>query len=735
MFEVVAVIRALLEALTRHGARLSRDTRANVAVIFAVTLPLVLGATALVGEYGNALVTEAENQRVADMAAYAGAIAYTKTNSESAMTAAAGKIATLNGVPAASLTVNLVPSPRGSGNNAVRARVALDNPLYLAPILGVPATIRVTAISFAEVGGGAGGCIIALNSALSGVTLSGGTSISAPDCEVASNANITVPCGTSISAVAVAYNSASSPSQPCGGISGPITKKETPDPFDGNADVAAAVARFSTLSGYTAPASPTLAAIAAPATGKNIEFGWNDSTTKAQATALGCTANKSGSTWVFTCPAGGTYNINSFSVGGGLELDFNVGNTATYTFTGNVNVPAGARFGPGDYLFSGNLTTNWSPVSFGAGTYRVRGNMTTNGTTTFGNGDLTVMGNLTTNGTTTFGSGNVSVNGTLVTNGTTKFNENGSGGTYTLVKGINTGGGATTIFGSGTFRMGRSTTACSGAFYSICNTSSLTLQGPSTFELNSGIFNSGGSTLTLGQGTSNSFVVGASSGGNAFFSGGGATTRFGDALGVGSLFRMIGHFDGSAGGGSCIVISAAAEHDIKGNMTIAGGVIMGAGRYTIDGFFALGATGGGASTCSGQTVSVFAENVTIVISGSATPASGDCSGRSFCATAGYSNIRLTSPTSGSMAGFAVIGPQVNGGGALFTGGASGGRISGAFYFPKGPINMNGGAGVAGGTTCLQLIGSLITLAGGTTAVSECVTTAGSGSGGAPRLVQ
>jgi hypothetical protein len=48
--------------------------------------------------------------------------------------------------------------------------------------------------------------------------------------------------------------------------------------------------------------------------------------------------------------------------------------------------------------------------------------------------------------------------------------------------------------------------------------------------------------------------------------------------------------------------------------------------------------------------------------------------------------------------------------------------------------MSGGAGVAGDTNCLQLIGSLISLSGGTTAASECIAPAGGG-GARPRLVQ
>ena len=216
----------------------------------------------------------------------------------------------------------------------------------------------------------------------------------------------------------------------------------------------------------------------------------------------------------------------------------------------------------------------------------------------------------------------------------------------------------------------------------------------------------------------------------AIWLGGGSKTYLADA----TTFELGGNLWGPNGGGSCLVISAAAQHDIRGNFNMAGAVVMGAGVYTIDGYFALGASGGGGSPCTGYTVSVKATDVTIVLSGKTTPSSGSCSGMAFCVAAGYSNIEITAPSTGTLAKLAVIGPASGTAGATFAEGGSGGKISGAFYFPTGPITMSGGAGVSGGSTCLQLIGSLVSLSGGTTAASECIAAVGSGSS-RPRLVQ
>ena len=76
----------------------------------------------------------------------------------------------------------------------------------------------------------------------------------------------------------------------------------------------------------------------------------------------------------------------------------------------------------------------------------------------------------------------------------------------------------------------------------------------------------------------------------------------------------------------------------------------------------------------------------------------------------------------------MIGPttSTNTAGALFTQGASGTSLSGAVYFPNGPVTLSGGASLGGGTgQCLQLVGSQVSLSGGTAVSSRCVGATGS----------
>lgn len=662
-----------VELLARAGSssmqilrRFVRNRDGNVLIMSALLLPVLIGMAALVTEYGGALVDRAGNQRTADLAAYAGALAYNATKSTDQMTAAAVNVATLNGVPAADVQAALVTSPKTSGMNAVSVSIRTQKQLLLARVLNDRQQLQIYANAVAELGAQAQtpGCMLALDGTKTGITLSGGTNITAAKCTVSSNNTVTVPCGTSISAIGVNYNSAAPPSQPCNGITGPngtaavIAKKSTPDPLAGNTAIAAAVARFSTVAAMSKPTAP-----AAPANSTNIDFAWSQGSTQGQATALGCTASWASptSTWTLNCGSKTTVNIGTITIGGGINLNF-----AT----------------------SGAATT----------VYNIAGDLTTSGTTNFGPG------------------------------------------IYNFTKGLTTGGGATTTFGAGTFKFGISDNTCGGiARVSLCNTSKLTFGGPSTFELPGGLNNTGGAVITFGSGTSNSYKIGPGGNGDAITLGGGSTTIMADATSSG-VFQVIGNVNGG-GGGSCFVVPATAQHDIEGNFIASGAVLLGAGVYTIDGYFALGGSGGGSASCGGSTISVSGANVTLVLSGKAKSSSGSCNGYVFCVAAGYSNIVLTAPQTGATAKLAVIGPTSTSvtAGATFAEGGSNAQISGAFYFPYGPIIMNGGSSVLGSPSdsskCLQMIGSLITLSGGTAAASECIAASSSSASNKVSLVQ
>lgn len=650
----------MLQGLRKIGRELrafAGDRKAAVSIVAALSLPALIAFSSLVAEYGHGLLIKTENQRVADLAAYAGALAYNSNATTASITSAANAVASLNGVASAGVSASLVSSPTGDGNQAVLVNVSSSLPLYLASVVGGSTSLPVSSSAYAEINVKTTGCIIALSTGGAGVALSGGTAVTATGCSVASNNSETVPCGTTITAKAVSYDG-SAPSVGCSGITAPgggaatISKKLSTDPLAGTSEVTTATGRVTTVTAETGPSAPTVT------TGGDVQFAYNSTATIAQLTADGCTGSFASNTWTVTCSGSSTstYNFGNITTGGGITVNFNTGGPSSAT-----------------YNFSGSINNTGTAMSFGPGTYNI-------------------------------------------------------------AAGLFTGGGTTTTFAAGSFDIGKATAKCTdGVYYSICNTGTLLkFLGPAQFTLQGGAYNNGGSTLTMGDsGEGNSFNIGPASSGNALWLGGGSTTTLGDATAAGTMFQLVGNFWVPSGGGSCTYLGAANQHDIQGSFYTAGGTVLGSGVYTITGYVDLGGAGGGDVWCNNANLGLSGSAVTLVIGGSTLPSSGVCSGEAFCLAAGYGHVSLTAPSgTATTAGLVVVGPASNTGGATFAEGSANTSLSGAFYFPQGPISLSGGASVGGGTgQCLELIGTQVSLGGGTAAASNCV----SGGGGTTRI--
>jgi hypothetical protein len=639
---------------------IAADKRGTVTIFGAALIAGLIGIVSLVAEYGLTLERQTEDQRIADMAAYAAATYYGAHSGDSNVlamaTSVAQNIGKLNGVPVAGVAAAVVTSPQDSTKNALRVIVTTTPTLFLGRVLGTHTTLTTTGTSYAQFGGGVSACITALSTS-TGITLSGGTAISAPQCGIATNATLTVPCGTTIAAKGVSYGGAT-PTQGCSGITTQtLTHASVTDPLATNTGVVAAEARVSSIASQTGPTAPTV-------TSPTISFdlGWSGA---ASQTSGGCTASRgTGSVWTITCANGVTYNFTNFAnsskpLGGGMSVSFNTNGdgTSSYNFSTMVNDTGSAMtFGPGTYNFAAGFTS-------------------------------------------------------------------GSGNTNTFA-------------GGGTYNFGASPSKCSGeGYFSICNTSTVTFSGASTFSLSSGVYVGGGATLTMGTGSNNSFKIGAASDGNALWLGGGAKITLADATGNSSLFQITGNVNADAGGGSCMSLGAATDHDINGWFSTAGGTILGAGTYTINGYLAYGNNGGGSVSCNGSTVGLQGTGVTIIYNASTTPSSGTCKNMGLCFAAGFSNVNVSAPTSGTYAFLLFVGPQSgNSAGAYFSGG-SGASMSGAFYLPVGAFTMSGGAYIntlTGG--CLQIVALSVSMSGGTTAASTCITGSGGSGSSTPKFV-
>ncbi len=622
--------------------RLLGDTRGAITILSAFAILAIVGSSALALEFGYGLLREVENQRIADIAAYGGALVYNSTGSTSSTSSAVGNLAALNGLSSTAASSNVVTSPSGSGNQAVKVTVTTSSPLMLSRVLASSTTLPVSATAYAEIKGDAPGCIIALSGGGTGVSLTGGATLTASDCAVASNTTVTAhACSNTITTKYVDYNTtAPSPScalvPPSGTSSVKQSKTGTADPLASNTEVTGATSRISTVSSISSPAAPT--------GGNSVTFASSKITGSLPA---GCTTSSSKSPWAVTCNGAGPFNFAAISISGGAVL----------TLT----------------------TTSSSAV-------------------------LNISG------------------------------------------GITLGGGTTATFGAGSYNLG--SVSCSGkSGYSICNTgTSLTFNGPNTFVLSGGIYNGGGAILAMGSAsTNNSYNIGKAGDGNSINVGTSKIMTLADATGSGDVFQTAGNI--TSGGGSCLAIPSAAEHDINGSINGAGGMSLGAGIYTVKGYVAFGNGGGGdVSNCptSGTTTGLSGLGVTLVISGAATVSCNSVAS-AFCLGAGYSTVNLTAPTSSSTlgsstAGLAVIGPQSSSStaAAVFTSGATNTRVSGAFYFPNGAVSMSGAATLhdtVDANACLMLVGSQVTLSAGSAAGTTCSGLGGSSSGTTIALVQ
>jgi hypothetical protein len=622
-------------------------SRAGVSIVAAAAIVVLIAMADLCTEYGFTMVEKVRDQRIADSAAYSGALAYSAASTNAAMTSAVSAMAQLNGLPGADAGGSLTASPRNDGNNAVKATVTTP---YTLAMTGI--TLNPSGTAYAELTATANPCIIALNAAGTGISLSGGTKLTASGCSVSSDQSVSVTGGATLETDVLTWESAA-PTVTGGASIVPATKASTSikqvlvaDPFKTNTSISAATARLATVASEGAPAGPSAVS------GTNLTFGY---TASPPSSGNGCTITQTSAysgNFTITCPAGGTYNFGSMTVPGSVTVAFDTGGTSsTYNFGGEV-------------LNQGNALT------FGSGTFNFAGGLETS---------------------------------------------------------------STTSFGGGTFTIGALPGGCGdGATYSICNTSTLTFSGAVTMTLTKGLYNGGGEKVTMGAGSAaNSYVFGASSGGNAISVYGGSTTVLGSAAG-GGLFQMAGNIL-AASGGECLTLPATSQHDIKGYISTGGGLILGAGVYTVTGNVDIGGSNGGNVTCNGSSVGVSASGVTLVI-GATTTDSG-CSGQTLCISNGFSNVVITAPASGNTENLAVIGPTGGSTDGATLGGSGSAKVSGVFYLPNGPLSLDGAATLSGGSGCLELVASQITLSGGAASGTVCPGFAAAATSYAAKLVE
>jgi len=185
-------MRGTVSRLHRFGqaARLWRDNRGNVAIIFAFTLPVLIGGAGFGVETTYWYLKDLQLQAAADAAAFAGAIEKRSGSSEAQVVDAATTVAISNGYDDSKGTI-IVNSPPVTGPNQTNqaVEVVMTKPVarfFTTIFSNAPVISRARAVAIYQGTGNA--CILALSpNGSKAVLFSGNTVARFKGCDVMAN--------------------------------------------------------------------------------------------------------------------------------------------------------------------------------------------------------------------------------------------------------------------------------------------------------------------------------------------------------------------------------------------------------------------------------------------------------------------------------------------------------------------------------------------------------------------
>lgn len=453
--------------LRRH---LLQCTQGSVALIGALSIIVLVGMGAFAVEASAGYSAKVANQRVADMAALGGALAYNVAKDESAMRATAKAIVAAQGIAASAATASLVTDAT-TGKLLVSVSITTSVPLALGRVLTAAAAYDVTSVGMATVSAtssSAPPCIAALSGAVTnGVDLTGGTAISAAGCAINTNSGVSVPWGTSIAAKEV--NAGKTVTNPGNAITTSPTANKisqnkanaASDWMSGDDDLKALLCKVNKLTGAT-----------------DSDYADGNATCSTPLVLPTAIANGGGQNWDLNYSP--SANVAAYRTG-----------NATYV------IPPGI-YTIGTLTLAGGITATFQ------GPFTIKINSVSMGGTalTFGDGSLTIAGALNLGGgvTVTIGNGAHSFGSVTVGGGSDIV---AGSGNLNIVGGLNISGGGST--GNFAIASGESVTigATSGDAIYLSGGSVLSFvpsgQSPVTagFSANGRVYTDGGSTLTF----------------------------------------------------------------------------------------------------------------------------------------------------------------------------------------------------------------------------------------------
>ncbi|WP_181763342.1 pilus assembly protein TadG-related protein [Mesorhizobium sp. B2-4-15] len=370
-----------------------RGTSANVATIFALTLPIVVGAAGFGIETSYWYYNSLKLQATADAAAYAGALEQISGSDKPTIVAAATQSAASNGLGSGTIVVN---TPPASGPNTAKKAVEVivsQNLDRMFTSIFTQGQVPEKARAVALITNASKACVLALDPSASQATLfSGNTSVKLTGCSVMSN---------SIASDAIKLQGSAGLQADClitaGGVSlnnpvttvcaAPITQAlPAADPFAGLPTPAATNpcqnSNKATLAPGTYCNGLSLSGSVALQPGVYVVQGNLKINANAAITGTGVTIFMSGSSTVsingnasvqLSAPTSGTYS-------GVLFYGDRTGNSASSTFNGTADsLLTGAIYFPKQQIsYLGNFSGNSGCTQVVANTIQWSGNSTIN---------------------------------------------------------------------------------------------------------------------------------------------------------------------------------------------------------------------------------------------------------------------------------------------------------------------------------------------------------------------
>ncbi|MEG8040762.1 hypothetical protein QP166_15985 [Sphingomonas sp. LR60] len=645
-----------------------------LAALSAVSL---IGMASFAVDLNRGYETMVSNQRVADMAALAAGVAYSAAKSEAILQPTAQDLATVHGITNGTVVARLVTDVPTPGAKAVQVTITVPLNITLGRVLGLGASYPVSTTATASLATSptTAGCIVGLANSGNAIETQGGATINAAACAVAgvgsvANNGTAINAKNIISGAGDIVNNYGTLTADLLRYAGNFTNPSW------NNNVPSADKRVKQSSTVADPLADNLDLSSA----RSLIGTW-----RAPVTLANPTTPSGGAAWSFSSSPSaaaakfrkgsssnfvvpsGNYTIDTLTATGGVSVTFSA--DSTVTVARGVTIDGGAT------------------VIFGNGTYRINGGFSA-ANVVFGDGELSIgQGTINFSGANRIGSGPVTINAPL-----------------------SIGGGATLAIGAGAHAFGG---------ISVGGGSWLTL-GAGALDVTGGVSVGGDSTIIAGAAD----VTLSNPGGNAISLDGSGRFFMGDGL-----FSANGSI--VTGGDSKLVFGKTANHLINGNLSVAGAVLFGAGRYTIKGGLTNG-TGGNAwpytspinnqtwgNTLEGTDVSGYnmaGINVTFVLSGTIN-------------LAGAAKTIIVAPATTTSGGAIadILLDSLTSTDTTWAGGATS-VFSGAVHLPNSALTSSGGNSSGSTARCFMLVAYRVTLTGGATAGSTC-TGIGAGSGG------